>query len=205
MPLVVSSPSSSSVQAVPFPCVVYRREGERGVYVFSHICSSWFHKAFPASLRVTDLRSHHSVNNWSTIRNTCFLILVAGDVAQGVCVSNHKDRRASFLYTGSEYAKQSVVFSSQSLLHTEFHDAFVPLHFFGTMASYDTGNHFRCAIPIESGIILFPCKIIESDINKLARWVENAIQKAMGSSVWVTECGQRYNEQTFRMVITRSK
>ena len=205
--VLLAHPSAScSVQAVPFPCVVYRREGLGGVYAFSHACSSsWVHKTFPSSLRVSDLRAHQPACNWSNVRNACFLILVSGDVAQGVCVSNQGDKRASFLYHGSTYANQIAGFSHHSLLHSEFHDSYIPLHFFGTMATFDAGNRFRCAIPIESGVTLFPSKIFESDIRKLAKWVDSAIQRAMSSSLWVTERGQRYNEQTLRMVITRSK
>jgi hypothetical protein len=193
--------SDLSTQAIPFPCVVYRRERPGGVYRFSHACPcSCFHKTFPSSLRVADLRSHQPSLNLSNLHSACFLVLVAGDVAQAISVSTHSETRTSFLYTGSTYDRQLSAFSSPSLLHTEFHESYVPLKFYGTMATFDYSNRFQSAVPIESGISLFPSQISEGDVTKLSKWVENAIQKAVHSSVWVTSGGQTYNEYTLRLI-----
>ena len=192
--------SSSSAQAIPFPCVVYRKDCAGGVYRFSPTCSTWFHKTFPSSLRVTDLRTHQPSQNWGNVRGACFMVLVAGDVAQAISVSTHLDRRTSFLYNGSVYDRQSSAFSAPTLLHTEFQESYIPLHFYGTLATFDSSNRFQCAIPIESGISLFPCQVCEGDIARLSRWVDRAVHKAMHSSVWVTDAGQKYNEHTLQLI-----
>lgn len=196
------SRESFATQPIPFPCVVYHREHPGGLYKFSHACSSsCFHKTFPVSLRVTDLLSHQPSLNWSNIRGACFLVLVAGDVAQAISVSSHSERRTSFLYTGSVYDKRLSSVSAPNLLHTEFHESYIPLKFYGTLATFDYYNRFQCAVPIESGISLFPCQIGEGDIIKLSKWVEHAVHKAMHSSVWITSNGHKYNEHTLRLVL----
>ena len=193
------SSKTSLIQEIPFPCVVYRRERAGGVYKFSHTCSTWFHKTFPATLRVKDMRAYHHSLNWANIRNTCFMVLVAGDVAQAISVSTHAEKRTPFLYSGSTYDTQSSIFSAPTLLHTEFQESYIPLRFYGTLAAFDSANCFQCAIPIESGISLFPCQVCESDIMRLSKWVDHAVNKAMHSSMWVTNAGHKYNEHTLRL------
>jgi hypothetical protein len=177
----------------PHPCVVYTRQVSGGAYVYSHHCLLTTQKLFPPSLRTTDLRVHDSHRNWSELQRACFLVLVAGDVAQCVSLATARDKaRVQFLFPGSAFTRRMPT----EPLPTELHDDYVSLHFHGTMAVFDRGYRFHTAIPLESGISLFPKRISEKDIPLLARWVEACLLKSIHSSVWVTDTGHSYNETT---------
>jgi len=179
---------------IPFPCAVYVRGQSAGVYEFSHQCEQRVLKAFPSSLRASELRTHEPRLNWQALHLTPFLILVAGDTAQGVSLatSSHK-ARTQFLYHGSGYARQG---GRAGPALSELSENYVSLHFHGSMAVFDPACRFHAVVPIESGISLFPKLIREADIPLLAHWVEACLQRSCASSVWVTDQGDSYNEQT---------
>lgn len=184
---------------VPVPCAVYVRERAGGGYAFSHQCEQSALKFFPASLRTADLRAHDPRQNWAALQRTCFLVLVAGDVAQAVCLANAGDRKArcQFLYHGSAYARPRA--GAPGVIASELSENFVSMHFHGTMAVFDPSSRFHAAVPLESGVALFPRVIRETDIPLLTRWVEASLQKSTHSSVWVTAGrGDSYNEHTWQ-------
>jgi hypothetical protein len=182
---------------VPFPCVVYSRDRAGVPYTFSHRCTTYVRKVFPTRLGVSELRAHNPpLHNLAPLRQACFMVLVAGDVAQEVSVANRLEKRSRFLFDGSTYSLRG---GAQDLLHTEFHESYIPLHFHGTLATFDAFNTFHSAVPIESGVALFPRQVQEADVHKLAGWVEKCILKALHSSVWVTGRGDSYNEHTLRL------
>lgn len=194
-------PKSDPVHApVPFPCVVYRRDKPSVPYRFSHFCSNHCVKKIPASLRVADLQGHDPQSNWANLRRSCFLVLVAGDVAQCVSVASALERRTSFLFQGSRYSKD-VGERGCDAFSTEFHEGFVPLFFFGTMCSFDSRGRYRSTIPIESAVCLFPKRILETDLPRLIKWIESGILKTVHSSVWVTDRGQTFSEHTMRELV----
>ena len=179
---------------VPLPCVVYTRLVSGGVYTFSHHCGQTVPKQFPPSLRTADLSQHDAGQNWANLRRACFLVLVAGDVAQCISLANvHDKSRIRFLYNGSAYARKAA-----PEWPSEVHEDFVSLHFHGTMAVFDKSNRYHSAIPLESGISLFPRQIREKDIPLLARWTEACMLRSTQTSVWVTDTGESYNEHTLR-------
>lgn len=181
---------------VPTPCPVYvKSQSLQGAYVFSHCCKLSTQKAFPASLRTTDLRAFDTRQNWIDLRKTTFVVLVSGDVAQCVSVSNASDRlRTRFLYNGSAYARKMHEHCS---FPSELHDSSISLHFHATMAVFDARRHALSAvIPLECGVCLFPKQILESDLPSMARWVEACMKRSLASSVWVTACGDSYNEHS---------
>ena len=184
---------------VPFPCVVYTRDRPDRPYVFSHYHDSHVLKKLPPSLRVRDLRAWEPKHNHQGMQNACFLVLVAGDVAQCVSLSNSTEKRVRFLYTGSRYAQKGS--DPPDLLPTEFHDNSVLLRFYGTMAAYDTASSgFHSLVPIESGVALLPREIRESHLPTICSWVSSCVQKNITTSVWVTELGHSYNEHTLRLM-----
>lgn len=180
---------------VPFPCVVYTRQGSGGHhhYNFSHhCCPQLAQKALPRSLRVSDLRGYDPCLSWTHLSKACFLVLVAGDTAQCVSIANAADgKRIRFLYRGSAFARQA---PEPVRLHSELSEAYVPLHFHGTMAVYDRFAGVRAVIPLESGIALFPRQILDRDIPLLARWVTQCARRSLQASVWVTNNGDSYSE-----------
>jgi hypothetical protein len=181
---------------VPFPCVVYTRKTAGAPYVFQHYCSANARKVLPQSLKVADLQAHDPGLNWSALQNECFLVLVAGDVAQCISVTSARDRwRTSFLFNGSRYSKS---IEDPRLLTTEFHEAYIPLHLYGTLSVFCTNGQYHSTIPLESGICLFPRQISERDIPALAKWMESGLLKTLHSSIWVTEMGGSYNEHSLR-------
>jgi hypothetical protein len=187
--------SQPAAVQTPFPCVVYTRDRAGGAYTFSHRCMSSARKLFPHSLRVSDLRTHDPQQNWAALRGACFLVLVAGDVAQCVSVASLHEKRIQFLFKGSVFSREAC---GADLLHTEFHEEYVPLHFFGSLAVFDARARFRSLVPIESSICLFPRRLTEADLPRLCKWVEASLLKCVHSSVWVTASGQAFNEHTLR-------
>ncbi len=178
---------------IPFPCAVYVRGKTAGVYEFSHQCEQRVLKAFPSSLRTSELRTHEPRVNWQSLQATPFLILVAGDTAQGVSLVTSKLKaRTQFLYHGSGYARQG----RSCCMLSEFNENYTSLHFYGSMAVFDSSCRFHAVVPIESGVSLFPKQIRETDVPLLAHWVEACLQKSCASSVWVTDHGDSYNEQS---------
>jgi len=194
---------------VPFPCVVYTKQQSAGpqhqqapTYTFSHHCSfQTAQKMLPKSLRVSDLRAYDHALSWAHLSRACFLVLVAGDTAQCVSIANASEakQRVRFLYRGSAFARPAHRPES-TLLHSELSEAYVPLHFHGTMAVYDRfSTGVRAVIPLESGIALFPRQIAERDIALLARWVTQCARRSLQASVWLTNNGDSYSEATLQL------
>lgn len=179
---------------VPCPCVVYSRETSGAQYAFSHHCPSHAVKTLPATLRASDIRTHDLSANWSHLQRACFLVLVAGDVAQCVSVANAGDttRRVQFLFKGSRFARCD----SCETVVSEVAESHVALRFFGTMAVFDPSARLSAIVPLESGIALFPRSIRERDVPALAQWAANCMQRSLQASVWVTASGEGYNEGT---------
>jgi hypothetical protein len=185
--------------AVPFPCVVYSRSRAGAPYVYSHSCSSSVSKAVPSSLRVQDLLAFNPNHNWKSLRGACFLVLVAGDTAQAICVANAGEKtRQSFLYTGSRFARPSEDSKDgpTKRLSSEFQDGHIPLHFYSTLSSFDAKGRWVDTTPVECGIALLPHTLLERDVVNISRWVENNLLKSMHTSVWLSERGHSYNEWT---------
>jgi hypothetical protein len=181
---------------VPFPCVVYTKQGQNGSYRFSHHCEQMVSKCFPLTMRTTDLRAHDPRQNLSAAQRAPFLLLVGGDVAHGVAVSAPEPKaRTRFLYSGSAFARPSLAHPSDTLL-SELSEHYVSLHFKSTMAVFDSAGKFHAVVPIESGVSLFPRHISEKDIPLLTRWVDACILKSFHTSVWITDGGNSYNEHT---------
>jgi hypothetical protein len=185
------------VVRVPLPCVVYTRRVPGGVYTYSHHCDQTALKCLPASMRTSDLREHDPQQNLAALHKTCFLVLVAGDVARCVSVAavERKQKPQPFLFLGSSYARD-LAKTPLDGMHSELNEDYVSLHFHGTMAVFDKAARFTAVIPLESGISLFPRQIRESDAPLLARWVSACMLRSVQSSVWVTESGDSYNEHT---------
>ena len=192
-----------STGCVPFPCVVYTRERPDRPYIFSHYCSSLrIQKKLPPSLRVRDLRAWDPQPNRQGMQNACFLVLVAGDVAQCISLRNATESRVSFLFTGSQYAMRD---GNHDRLATEFHDNCVPLRFYGTMAVYDTTRaQFSSLVPIKSSVALLPREILESHLPVMCNMVSSCVQKSAATSLWVTDTGDSYNELTMRFTVPRT-
>ncbi len=184
-----------------WPCAVYvRDEAQRHrclppEYTFSHYCRVVGpSKPLPASLRVRDLQEHaRQPSHLAVLRRACFLVLVAGDIAHCVSVENARDRdaRIPVLYRGSEYAR-----GSEEARCAEFHDDYVPLRFFSTLAWFT--RHDRClagVLDLGCGITLFPRRLREADLPRLAGWVDHVLARAVHGSVWLTERGERFHER----------
>ena len=179
-----------------FPCAVYVRQQPPGrEYSFSHFCTphSGPTKALPVSLRVRDLQEHaRQPPLLPRLRQACFLVLVAGDTAQ--CVSVGCSRGGMrFLYRGSEYARPV----REGRRCAEFHEDYVPLRFYSTLAVYRREAGVDSVQDLECGIALFPRRIGERDLDTLARWADSCIEKAVRSSVWLcADKGESFNEHT---------
>lgn len=138
---------------------------------------------------------HDGRLNRDSLHKTCFLVLVAGDTAQGVCVNQrHEKSPPRFLYHGSSYARGR----PGHVLPSELDENYIPLCFHGTMAVFDRAGRFHTVIPIESGVTLFPRLIHERDVPTLAQWAEASMARSMKTSIWVTDSGDSYNEQTLQ-------
>lgn len=182
----------------PFPCVVYIRQGMGERYAFSHCCLQQAQKSLPRTLRVSDLREYDPGQNWKHLNKACFLVLVAGDVAQCISIANAGEpkSRLQFLYRGSAFARPVPDLPVQ---HSELSEAYVPLHFHGTMAVFDRFAGIRAVIPIESGIALFPREILDTDTTQLARWVSHCARRSLHASMWVTDSGDSYSEACLKI------
>ena len=176
---------------VPFPCVVYTRDRPGGVYTFSHHSAKHTRKTLPASLRVSDLKAYNPLQNISNWRNSCFLVLVAGDVARCVSVATVHTKQVRFLYHGSSY---SIPDNTVDRLQSEFNEGYIPLHMYGTLTTYTVRGGLHSLVAIESGVCLFPRQIKEDDIPRLGKWIEAALLRSIHSSVWMTNVGHSYNE-----------
>jgi hypothetical protein len=185
------------VVPVPYPCVVYIRRSSGAGYTFSHFAESMcVLKSFPASLRTSDLRVHDTRPNRDALGRACFLVLVAGDVAQCVSVDTAEcGKRTRFLYLGSSYARRPGP-AQAMLANSDLSEDYIPLHFHATMAVFDRVARFHSAVPLESGIALFPRQIQERDIPLLAHWVQACMTRSCRTSVWVSGAGDSYNEHT---------
>lgn len=188
---------------VPFPCVVYTKDGSRGHYSFSHCCHQQAQKSLPRTLRVSDLREYDPAHSWKQLCKTAFLVLVTGDTAQCVSLTDAGDaKRIQFLYRGSAFSRPA---PGLPVLHTELSEGYVPLHFHGTMTVYDRFTGIRAVIPIESGISLFPRKITAADIPLLSRWVTHCARRSLQASVWVTDSGDSYGESSLALSKRRAE
>lgn len=181
---------------VPFPCVVYSRSVAGSPYVYSHSCTSSVAKAVPESLRVKDLLTFNPSQNWDSMQRACFLVLVAGDTAQSICLTNAGSKRTPFLYQGSKFSKQSADahHGPTKKLGSEFQEGHVPLHFYSTLSSFDSKGRLLETTPVECGIALLPHTLLERDIVNVSKWVENNLLKSLRTSTWLTERGHSYNE-----------
>lgn len=190
---------------VTWPCAVYVRDEaqRRGPpeYTFSHFSRGVGPlKPLPASLRVRDLQEHaRNPSHLSALRRACFLVLVAGDVAHCVSVENARDRAARIpvLYRGSEYARRSTAGEGGGEPRcAEFHDDYVPLHFFGTLAWFAGRNRGLAGVlDLGCGITLFPRRLRETDLPRLAEWVDHLLARAVQCSVWLTDRSESFNER----------
>ena len=182
---------------VNIPCAVYVREGRQ--YQFSHCCSPRPpHKAIPGSLRVRDLQEYaRQPALLTTLRKSCFLVLVAGDVAQCVSVDNAREhsQRVRFLYRGSEYSRKTHE-PQRCASSSEFHEDYVSLCFHTTLAFYGMREGLLSVWDLESGIALFPRRICERDLPTLARWTDHNLAKAVHGSVWLSDGTESYNEHS---------
>jgi hypothetical protein len=136
--------------------------------------------------------------NWEAMQKACFLVLVAGDTAQCISLSNFQSKRTPFLYQGSSYSKPTID-SKQGptkILISEFQEGHVPLHFYSTLSSFDTNGILVDTTPVECGITLLPNTLLERDLVNITRWVENNLLKSFRTSVWLTEHGHSYNEES---------
>jgi len=180
---------------VHIPCAVYVREGQR--YRFSHYCRPQPpRKALPGSLRVRDLQEYARQPPFlAALRKACFLVLVAGDVAQCVSVDNAGEhaQRVRFLYRGSEYARRA---PDRPSTGGEFHEDYVALSFHTTLAFYGMREGLLSVRELESGIALFPRVICERDLPTLARWTDHNLAKAVHGGVWLSEGSESYNEHS---------
>jgi hypothetical protein len=180
---------------VPFPCVVYVRRGSE--YRFSHFCvpQTGPVKPLPASLRVRDLQEHaRQPPLLGALRRACFLVLVAGDTAQCVSVGCARGGMR-FLYRGSEYARP--VREGQRC--AEFHEDYVPLRFYSTLALYGRARGLASVKDIECGVALFPRRLGERVLATVARWADHCVKKSVHGSVWLcTDAGESFNEHTRR-------
>ena len=87
--------------STPWPCAVYTKKRLFEPYVFSHMCARSVEKLVPGDLSVDSLRLFKPGEGMERAFHHDFLVLVAGDIAQGVCVENSRSsHRARFLYTG---------------------------------------------------------------------------------------------------------
>ena len=87
--------------STPWPCAVYTKKRHFEPYVFSHMCARSVEKLVPGDLSVDSLRLFKPGEGMERAFHHDFLVLVAGDIAQGVCVENSRSsHRARFLYTG---------------------------------------------------------------------------------------------------------
>lgn len=166
--------------------------------MFSHACTSSVNKVVPPSLKVQDLLAFNHTQNWEAMQKACFLVLVAGDTAQCISLSNFQAKRTPFLYQGSRYSKP-VIDSSQGptkKLVSEFQEGHVPMHFYSTLSSFDTNGMLVDTTPVECGIALLPHTLLERDLVNIARWVESNLLKSFRTSVWLTERGHSYNEES---------
>lgn len=122
------------------------------------------------------------------------MVLAAGDTALGVSVAGACEKHPTrFLFHGSSYARDQ---GPREAAPSELDENYVPLHFHGTVAVFDHAARFHAVIPIESGIVLFPRLVHESDVPLLSRWARSAMERSMQTSIWVTGSGDSYNEQT---------
>jgi hypothetical protein len=186
---------------VPFPCVVYTRDHAGGVYTFSHHSSKHARKVLPASLRVTDLKTYSPQQNLAALRNSCFLVLVAGDVARCVSVANAQAKQVRFLYHGSSYSVRN---DRVDPLRSEFTEGYVPLHLYGTLTAFTAATGTHSVVSIESGVCLFPRQLKDTDVPRLVKWMESALLRSIQSSVWMTDSGESYNEFTLRHAVNKS-
>lgn len=189
------------VTHVPTPCAVYVRDPnarQHAKYCFSHFCEYTTQKLLPLSLRVSDLRALDAnitnQQNAAHARKACFLVLVSGDVAQCVSISNANEKnRTKFLYHGSAFARSNQ--QHQRAFPTELHDNYVAMHFFATMAVFDAHSHrLSTIIPLECSVCLLPRHIQDHDLPVMAKWVEACMQRSLFTSIWVAKQGSSYNE-----------
>lgn len=184
----------------PFPCVVYIRKKDpctlnaNAVYEFSHYCHTFTRKPMPLTLRVRDLQQHARANETykSTLRRACFLVLAAGDTAQCVSISNTREERTRFLFRGSAYD----IPAKKTKRCSEFHEDYVPLQFYSTLAGFSPDGRLGSVLNLECGIALFPGTVRENQLHMLAKWVEHNITKSIHSSAWATHALASYNEAT---------
>lgn len=201
--------SPPHIHRLPFPCAVYiKQKGSGGgsssastSYEFSHYYAhSSVLKTMPPSLRTRDLQEHIPalMSLQGAMRKACFLVLVAGDVAQCVSVANSQEHtRTRFLFRGSQYDNNNlhVISTRKPTMCSEFNSDYIPLHFYSTLASFHNGG-LSGVSDLECGISLFPRRICEKDLQTLARWVDHNIGKSVHGSVWATNEAESYSEYT---------
>ena len=166
-----------------FPCVVYTRSHAAHPYKFSHRCKRQVPKHVPDTLHVSSLTSFFGTNRPEQLEHEYAIILVGGDVAQGVSADNmlHPGKRQRFLYAGSDFQIPSPTSSSSDL-----EPQHIELPVYSTFSSY-VGGKFKSSTQVLAGYLILPTELRESEFVPFHGWLRSLITKSIQKSRWITE------------------
>lgn len=166
-----------------FPCVVYTRTHAAHPYRFSHRCQRQVQKHVPDTLHASCLSSFFGTNRPEQLEHEYAIILVGGDVAQGISADNmlRPDKRQRFLYAGSKYQTPSPTNSSSDL-----EPQHIELPVYSTFCSYLQGR-FSASTQVLAGYLILPTELREREFVHFHGWLRSLIVRSIQKSRWITE------------------
>lgn len=168
-----------------FPCAVYTRIHASQRYKFSHFCNHQVQKTVPDSLHASSLVSYFGSTRPTKLDHEFALVLVGGDVAQGVSLENmhHSERRQRFLYCSSKYQSPCATRRSSDL-----ESDYIEMKVYSTMSFFNQGV-FSDSLQVLVGIMVLPTELHDNDLARFHEWLQSLITKSIQGSRWITETG----------------
>ena len=154
------------------------------------MCVRQFQKDLPKSLCAEDLRGVSSSGELARAMRAPIIVLVAGDVGQQISSGRDFHSGARFLYLGSEFDRHRAEWHPNGDVSQDF----VDLVFYSSVtlfAQRRQGGPWlpSCTVPMQSGVVLLPRVLRETQLHRFTRWFENALRKSTADSMWLVQRG----------------
>ena len=184
---------SHHLHDLPWQYAVYIRKNTRERYSFSHIKHTRLSKAFPNSLRVSDVQLHGEIMkvNEAMFKTATVLILVTGEKAHVVSYRSFADNSRNCV----EYDHLERMAITEDDRHkptfSDLRRGYMALTYHCTLASYEQGVNHRWdlagVVPMLSDIIVLPRVLTLKAVRPIMSAYCRAIKKSYRDSLLLAD------------------